>query len=59
MTLWAGFDALGFENVGDLLQGLAGEHLTFDGQASTLIIIEQDAKADEFFDPTRFTSEPL
>ncbi len=34
---------------GDLLQGLAGEHLTFDGQASTLIIVEQNATLAELF----------
>ncbi len=39
---------VGCDDGGDLLQGLAGEHLTF-GQASTLIIDEQNATLAELF----------
>jgi len=40
---------IGCDDGGDLLQGLAGEHLTFDGQPSTLIIVEQNATLAELF----------
>ncbi len=40
---------VGCDDGGDLLQVLAGEHLTFDGQPSTLIIVEQNATLAEFF----------